>query len=1253
MSSESYSPPLTVHVFWSSEGSNAVRFQVARALYEFLCRPLDGNLVKPGIGIPVRIGLHAEHVAGVVKEAIADRGLEQPCVVAVPLLDNDARADARFCESIDALWEAGGEHGFPRVLVLPVQLDTSWSIPDHIAPCRSAARAADSDKADRVIEEVSVGICHFLMDRANPEGRRRVQIFVSHAKHDLPETSHLAERLRDHVNTTELKTFFDTNDIARGQSVGQQLADAQQNAVFLSLRTDVYSESPYCLDEVLTAKRHGVPIVCVQALLHTERRSLTYGGNAFTYVSRNSEDEVKTITAICLQAWLRHLHFHHAAPGIFRMRNLPLEPRYLSRPPELIDFAQSLLPRESATLVVYPDPPLPQAEVAVLRSAYPKVRLATPTTLHRELLRRIAAPVLDGQRIALSLSNSPDIPKMDALSSDQAKGEPRGLTDIHVDDVVMHLAASLVGAGVELGYGGDPRQKGFTVLLSDLIAARKRTTKTSRDLLFNYVAANLWNSEAAKKIAARFIKVTVAASAGLPASAQAALEFTAMRQRMAEDCHARIILGGKTSGYAGRLPGQAEEAWAHMRMNKPVYVAGGFGGGAGMVARALSGDVTQLPDEATARQASADYRKFCDDFDREALRLKFALPSGLDGLWAFFAEVGRGFFHGDGADENNVWSNGLTVAENRRLFASIHPEEISSLVLQGLLRLRDQQRERGATPLKVMLFQGSITDVPDVDSYAVPVLRGAPLRGADGALDAAMDGAIQRHLERPRTKDLVSVKSGRLSGDYVILQTVGDLAEVGPGNSEQERPWLLERIARGMADIVDHARSLGLDSPALVPFGSNLGLGVRDSVCAMLSGLIAARAGSFLHNVALCEFDPARYAEIMQLKKEIESLDPQATSTSDLQPFAGKVQFTELRSETGLVARPKSQSAILLEVRRQNGNLIVHARAPGSGTSVPLEEKTIDWAEVMKLTHAFGDGQPPSFEMQQDIGSRLAKAILPAQAWEALSAHPGTPIDILHDVEAAAIPFELLCLSPAQDPKPHWPALAGGIVRCLLTNNIPRRRAIHSRGLRLRLLLVADPTDDLPQAREEAQKIHEAFAGRGDIVIDQMLGSEATYESVLDRIKTQGLDILHFAGHAEFNAREPAQSGLRLAGHKLLRAEDIIAADLDHLPALVVLNACEAGRVRSHAPAPEANQQATRDASLAETIIGAGIGGFIGNLWEVDDRAAALFSVSLYGDLSSGRPLGEAFLGARRKLFEGKHRDWLNYMLFGQADLRI
>ena len=1272
MSSETYSPPLTVHVFWSAEGDNSIRPQLGRALYEFLCRPLDSNAaVCPGVGIPVRVGHHAEHVAALAKEAVADRGEDRPCLVAVPLLDSASRVDESFCEAIDTLWKAGGERGWPRVLILPVLLDQAWSVPDEMAPCRSAVFVPDGEKVERAVEEVSVGIGHFLMDREDGQRKgtnqhRRIRIFISHAKSGLAATSNLAERLRDHLASTEVKSFFDGSDIARGRSVGQQLEEAGRDAVFLSLRTDAYSGSPYCLDEVLTAKKHGVPTVCVHALSESELRSLTYGGNAFTYVSKASDDEPKAITALCLQAWLRHLHFHYAAPAIFTMRNVPLVPHYLSRPPELIDFAQNLLPREAATLVVYPDPPLPQAEVAVIRGAYPKVRLATPSTLNRELLRRIASPSLDGVRIALSLSDSPDIAEMGDLSPERANTAARGLTDAHLKDATQQLTLSLIAAGAELGYGGNLSNEGFTTVLSELIEAHKRTTKSSRDLLFNYVAAYLWDPAAAEKISARFIRIKLEKGRDVPADIKSALELAAMRKRMAKDCHARVIMGGKAapkagsggkSGYAGRLPGQAEEAWRHLELDKPVFVVGGFGGCARLVADALCGKVAALPSESAECEASATYREFCEGFEREAPRHGLETPGGLDGLWAFFAERGKGFFHEkskkNDADENMLWTNGLTVTENRSLFASTHPEEISALVHLGLQRLRDQERAKGITPLRVLLFQGSITDAPEVDSYAVSVLRGAPLRGADGALDAAMDGAIRRHLEQQKRESIVAVKGGWLPGDYVILQTVGDLSDLAPAGAEQEKQWLIERIKNGMADMVVHALRLGLDSPALVPFGSNLGLGVAESVLAMIEALVAENAGIYLKSVTLCEVDPERYREIVTLKNETDPADGDPSAAGTPHPLFGKVQITELRSETTPVGRLISRPAILLDVRRRGGDLIVHARAAGSGTAVAIEEKTIDWAKIMKLTHAFGKGQPPRFELQPSIGLQLAEAVLPAQARDAIAAHPDTPIDVLHDVEAGAIPFELLCL-PSQEGRPtHWPALAGGIRRCLLTHNIPRRNQAHPRGAFLRLLIIVNPTDDLPHAEEEAKMICDAFLERHDVFIESPLVREAaTYENVFDHLRKKHFDILHFAGHADFNARDRSESGLILADRKL-RARDLTEAKLDQLPTLVVLNACEAGRVRAEAPEPPPDEKATLDASVAETILTAGIQGFISNLWKVDDRAGAEFSVMLYGGLAAGRTLGEAFLDSRRKLFESKQRDWLNYMLFGEAELRL
>ena len=50
---------------------------------------------------------------------------------------------------------------------------------------------------------------------------------------------------------------------------------------------------------------------------------------------------------------------------------------------------------------------------------------------------------------------------------------------------------------------------------------------------------------------------------------------------------ARILLGGKLSGYSGFLPGLFEEALLAMEDSVPLYILGGFGGSAGALSEAL------------------------------------------------------------------------------------------------------------------------------------------------------------------------------------------------------------------------------------------------------------------------------------------------------------------------------------------------------------------------------------------------------------------------------------------------------------------------------------------------------------------------------------------------------------------------------------------------------------------------------------------------------------------------------------------
>ncbi|MDM0076908.1 hypothetical protein QTH90_21040 [Variovorax sp. J2P1-59] len=66
-----------------------------------------------------------------------------------------------------------------------------------------------------------------------------------------------------------------------------------------------------------------------------------------------------------------------------------------------------------------------------------------------------------------------------------------------------------------------------------------------------------------------------------------ALSFERMRDAMTRMCDARIVVGGRFSGFAGEMSGLTQEALFSLQQRKPVAVLGGFGGSARDIAIAL------------------------------------------------------------------------------------------------------------------------------------------------------------------------------------------------------------------------------------------------------------------------------------------------------------------------------------------------------------------------------------------------------------------------------------------------------------------------------------------------------------------------------------------------------------------------------------------------------------------------------------------------------------------------------------------
>jgi hypothetical protein len=121
---------------------------------------------------------------------------------------------------------------------------------------------------------------------------------------------------------------------------------------------------------------------------------------------------------------------------------------------------------------------------------------------------------------------------------------------------------------------------------------------------------------------------------------------------------------------------------------------------------------------------------------------------------------------------------------------------------------------------------------------------------------------------------------------------------------------------------------------------------------------------------------------------------------------------------------------------------------------------------------------------------------------------------------------------------------------------------------RLSMLILADPTADLPAAREEARALGALFAPYPQVHFDVLTGPEVRRFDILRKLSTY--DLIHYAGHARFDPDQPGQSGW------ILRDGVLTATEIhqgQHRPLLVFSNACRAGATTSwQADTPYARQ---------------------------------------------------------------------------------
>ena len=261
--------------------------------------------------------------------------------------------------------------------------------------------------------------------------------------------------------------------------------------------------------------------------------------------------------------------------------------------------------------------------------------------------------ILSSRRIAISVSESEDITSL-------------GFGHEHLVDATIELSRHLLALGAGLRYGGDLRAGGFTELFSELhYRHRQNSNFVANEPTFeNFLAWPVHISFTPRELeecvaafdddALRLILLTRngermslvdrrASQLAKPTDDDWSVGLTAMRLSMNNDSFARIVLGGRLTGYRGRMPGIAEESLIALDSGLPLFVVGAFGGCAGAVASALG--------LAGKRDAGSLFQNFEQFSDR-------------------------------------IFANGLGFAEQQRLASTPHIDEAATLIVRGLLRIR-------------------------------------------------------------------------------------------------------------------------------------------------------------------------------------------------------------------------------------------------------------------------------------------------------------------------------------------------------------------------------------------------------------------------------------------------------------------------------------------------------------------------------------------------------------------------------------
>lgn len=203
----------------------------------------------------------------------------------------------------------------------------------------------------------------------------------------------------------------------------------------------------------------------------------------------------------------------------------------------------------------------------------------------------------------------------------------------------------------------------------------------------------------------------------------------------------------------------------------------------------------------------------------------------------------------------------------------------------------------------------------------------------------------------------------------------------------------------------------------------------------------------------------------------------------------------------------------------------------------------------------------------------------------------------------------------------------------------------------LHVLLIGNPSGNLPSSEEEVKFIAERLESFPEVKTKVLVGDKVTRSELEKTLSEHHFDIIHYAGHSFYNEENPNKSYLELANGDAIYASQFSWLFQSGIPSVIFLNACSTAR-ESHSSDYHEGQMS----GMIRQLMNIGVQSVIGSLWSMHDIISATIATEFYKNLMHGMTLGEALQSSRmivHNSFKQRNVGWNGFILYGNPMLRL